>query len=620
MSRKILAEKVLAGKTGRVISIEAIRQFQTPVTTSLTINRRLSFLTPTQMSNLAKFLEDDFIDIKEVKTLKELEKLITKSKIFENVNIPVQIDILRDIATMIKNVATPDRALIITKLIEDIFILGVEDALNPVELAKFSVILSDSEGQKGILKDLLKEFDTIATNIVTRDTTLEDELRNALQRFKKLMKTDQKKAFEDFKILKDKQDDIDEDDIDALFSSKKVVIQEEEEIILTTGTKPFTNNPKFNSLFETILNPVTKISLLTPRNGHLKGVGEKEKAKRIYEFDYGQDSQIIINLKSGLVKFRIDRKFKKDLQFNFKTLPLLWKLIATPFLRQGTNPEFLSDFNTEDKILKEFEEFNLFRFREIVAQLGITGEEPDDDKIQKFLNLIPKFGSGFQQLPFPMNANILPDQDLTTPAKNLHPIVTIDVNPSKNKFLKRGSGTAKFKPFIIEIDPNDPTVGNFGILDINLPRLLGFRRLIAFDQQNKKIFDQNVDISFISLVTKRFSTKMKFTDKAIRLFRKFVIASKIQINPKDKKSQLLIARVRGKTLKTGQGKHKGGQVLVINKPEEAFDKLQMILAEIKLGNTSDNNKNLAISINDFLLKNNEFDKSTHKKVNQMIMI
>ena len=59
--------------------------------------------------------------------------------------------------------------------------------------------------------------------------------------------------------------------------------------------------------------------------------------------------------------------------------------------------------------------------------------------------------------------------------------------------------------------------GQCGGLMIDIPKLTGQLRLIA-TKNNKKVMDKKVDFDTIDLLTKRFSSKQKYSDLAKMVF------------------------------------------------------------------------------------------------------
>ena len=677
-SRCVLREKVIAAKTGRTLTKEFIERLTRPITSSRDIDRRISLLSPIGLAAFAKLIQVDNVKVDKIKDLIKLEALIKKSKKFEKIAIPLKGQILDDIAKLIKNVQGPERNKIIDEMLVEV--LELEEAGIPIseeQLSEVSEILSDEEEQGMTINEMFEEFDETIKMILSKDKSLKDELAALRFTFEKQVDDDPFRVMNLMRDLKKRADtfiaredllvfdipgpmpDVSLEDLQRLAESRQRKLQTPgvpprnlpsdltvedftgEEVPLERKGKPPVIPPVIPPrkkalptdirttaavrVINMLLDPVTIFSIATPRSGF-------EVDENVWNFVYGEEPFImIVDLNSGAFVFgQKDEAFEV---FSFKERPGLWKLFALPWEQQG--PDSL-DFLAREP-LENFSFADKNDFKKMALRVGINSFD-EGKKITQIFNKIEVVeGVGIQTFSTPSNPRILPDQDLNNPIPPLKPIMTINVDPITRDFTKRGSGVAlrgspgaqgqvRFKPYTIQINQQDPTIGHFGQVDINLPQLMGFRKLIVFNMAGNQLFKEGVDETFIQLVTKRFNSRINYTPKAITQFRKLVKVAQLPFNPRSKKAQFINPKIgRGKILQKRikflegiEQSKRGGQVLVINDVDEALTKLEMILAQLTIGNNGDENVNLAICINDFLLKKGTFTQDQHKQVDKQI--
>ena len=125
--------------------------------------------------------------------------------------------------------------------------------------------------------------------------------------------------------------------------------------------------------------------------------------------------------------------------------------------------------------------------------------------------------------------------------------------------------------------------GQYGGLNIDLPKLFGQLKLVA-TKNGKKVLDEQADFDLIDLITKRFNSKTNYSNLSKMLFD--------QLN---KLSEIPIQRSSKKFSKIGSG------VLYYNNINYLLDRLELLGGSILAGNNGVQNKfsQIAHTLNKF---------------------
>lgn len=110
--------------------------------------------------------------------------------------------------------------------------------------------------------------------------------------------------------------------------------------------------------------------------------------------------------------------------------------------------------------------------------------------------------------------------------------------------------------------------GQYGTLKIDMPKLIGQLKLIAYKDGNK-VYDKRVDFDTLDLFTKRYNNNKKYSNLSRRVFDEINSLSDIPIHRTSKKYS-----------KIGSG------VVYYNNPEDLLDRLELLGGSIQAGNDS----------------------------------
>ena len=136
------------------------------------------------------------------------------------------------------------------------------------------------------------------------------------------------------------------------------------------------------------------------------------------------------------------------------------------------------------------------------------------------------------------------------------------------------------------------TTGTFSDLLLDLEQLLEHNRLYGLDNKGKQVLNERVDDDFVDLVTKRYNPKKRYSDSAKRMFRNLVSLS----------SHPLVRT---------SGKYKN---ILCDNASSLVDRLELLVASIEYGNTSDELVNEGMSILDTLLENGDITEDQHEGI------
>ena len=145
--------------------------------------------------------------------------------------------------------------------------------------------------------------------------------------------------------------------------------------------------------------------------------------------------------------------------------------------------------------------------------------------------------------------------------------------------------------------------GTFGSLKIDL-ELLKTRHILKVKRKNKLIINQDVDEDTVRLLTQRFFSTKKYSDRSKDIFTQLVKLAELPVELRNTNYKLVTG---------GCGSCEGsGSVYMFNKPEEAIDRLEILIGSITAGNNNKNVKNEMQSVMDYLLKSRKLTKAQHK--------
>ena len=123
-------------------------------------------------------------------------------------------------------------------------------------------------------------------------------------------------------------------------------------------------------------------------------------------------------------------------------------------------------------------------------------------------------------------------------------------------------------------------------------------------RKNKLIINQDVDEDTVRLLTQRFFSTKKYSDRSKDIFTQLVKLAELPVELRSTKYKLITG---------GCGSCEGaGSVYMFNKPEEAIDRLEVLIGSITAGNNNKNVKNEMQSVMDYLLKSRKLTKTQHK--------
>lgn len=129
---------------------------------------------------------------------------------------------------------------------------------------------------------------------------------------------------------------------------------------------------------------------------------------------------------------------------------------------------------------------------------------------------------------------------------------------------------------------------------INIPRLMN-KMIVKAHQNGKKIDENYADKSLVGLITKRFNTPQKKSNKAIQIFNDLDMLSGL---PKHKSS--------------GKSKSTDGNVYYTT-PEDLMNRLKLMTGTRKAGTNNIQLRNEAWKILDELIKLGVIDKTQYDK-------
>ena len=138
----------------------------------------------------------------------------------------------------------------------------------------------------------------------------------------------------------------------------------------------------------------------------------------------------------------------------------------------------------------------------------------------------------------------------------------IKIIPEGMKTIKKGSGYTQPKRNAYKISSS----GKYGGLMIDIPKLMGQLRLVA-TKDKRKVMDKKVDFDTIDLLTKRFSSKKKYSDIAKMVFDELNQLSEIPIHKSSKKFKKL-----------------GSGVVYFNDPNDLINRMELLGGSILAGN------------------------------------
>lgn len=101
--------------------------------------------------------------------------------------------------------------------------------------------------------------------------------------------------------------------------------------------------------------------------------------------------------------------------------------------------------------------------------------------------------------------------------------------------------------------------GRYGGLTIDLPKLRSQLLVVAKNGKGEKVYHQQGDFDTLDLLTKRFNSKKRYSDLAVKIFNDLNELSGTPINRNSKKYQQL-----------GRG------TFYYNDPKELFDRLELL--------------------------------------------
>ena len=132
------------------------------------------------------------------------------------------------------------------------------------------------------------------------------------------------------------------------------------------------------------------------------------------------------------------------------------------------------------------------------------------------------------------------------------------------KTLKIGKGIyTQTKRNAYKINPES---GAYGNLTIDVPKLYGQLRLVAY-QNKKKVYDKQVDFDTLDLLTKRFNSRKKYSPLSKKVF-----------DDLNRISEIPIHRTSNKYKKIGSG------VVYYNNPHDLMSRLELLGGSIMAGN------------------------------------
>lgn len=178
-------------------------------------------------------------------------------------------------------------------------------------------------------------------------------------------------------------------------------------------------------------------------------------------------------------------------------------------------------------------------------------------------------------------------------------------------------------------------VASFGKVQVDLPQLQGFMRLIA-SKDDKIILDEDIDQDTFDILTKRCKRGCKYSPDAIRIFRKMVKFGELPISPTSKKFTLLKpSQQKGVKPRGARPRKKKGGVIrqqIVPKskpkfteaqpplmvssstPDELIARLGLLASGLTTGNNSPIIKNQIAQIADELLAKQIITGPSHKQI------
>ena len=145
----------------------------------------------------------------------------------------------------------------------------------------------------------------------------------------------------------------------------------------------------------------------------------------------------------------------------------------------------------------------------------------------------------------------------------------INIIEEGKETLQSGKGYTQPKRNAYKINQ---TTGKYGNLTIDLPKLFGQLKMIAYIN-GKKIYDKDVDFDTIDLFTKRFNGRKRYSDLSKKVFNDINKLSEIPIHKSSKKYK-----------KIGSG------VVYYNNPQDLLSRLELLGGSILSGNNGVKNE------------------------------
>ena len=137
-----------------------------------------------------------------------------------------------------------------------------------------------------------------------------------------------------------------------------------------------------------------------------------------------------------------------------------------------------------------------------------------------------------------------------------------------------------------------------GAFLIDVPELMPNKMKFNAYRGSKLVYQADADRSLISLLTKRYNPKTKYSMNAVRIFNNLNMLSNIPLQISSGKSRMV-----------------GSSVMYYQDPKQLTDRMKIIIGSMIAGNNSPVLKNDLSQINNELLKIGAIAKSLHRKEN-----
>lgn len=261
-------------------------------------------------------------------------------------------------------------------------------------------------------------------------------------------------------------------------------------------------------------------------------------------------------------------------------------------------------FNQIQKVLKN-NPSNVDKYNEIKSYLESDDGKFSNDTYQKFQDILSALGIDQAEELMP---EIRDNPWYKTLLKK--------TNKKQGLGIKLG-GQVKRHPYkILNVDTG---IGRFGNLIIDTDALASVLHLKAY-KDDRLVVDEKIDIDTFDLLTKRFNPKRKYSDKAVRIFKKMVDISDIGFAPTSGKFELLDEEQRRgikphNVNENGRMKIRGGRKKIqAQTADQMIERLGLITASIEAGNDSSQLKNELMDIIDNLMKKEIINRDQHKTI------